>query len=154
MPQLQSDYFGTIHYRPESVIEFPRGLPGFDDQRSFVLVEQEINRPAVFLQSLTRPDLCFLTLPASAVAPGYRLYLSDEERAVLGLEQPEPPAGHAALLTLVIVSLAEGRPPTANLLSPVVIHCGRRVGVQSIPSESPYSHQHPLEAEPAAAPCS
>jgi len=154
MPQLRSDYFGTITYHPGSVIEFPRGLPGFDDQRSFVLIEQEINKPAVFLQSLARPDLCFLALPAAAVEPGYRLFLSDEDRAVLGVGGQQSPGEEAALLVLVLVSLAEGRPPTANLLSPVVIHFARRLGVQSIPSDSPYSHQHPLEAEPAAAPCS
>lgn len=152
MPLLRSDYFGTITYRPESVIEFPRGLPGFDDERRFVLIEQEINKPAVFLQSLARPELCFLALPAAAVVPGYELFLSADERAVLGLPDDGLPAADGALLTLVLVSLGEGRPPTANLLSPVVIHCGRRVGVQSIPSESPYSHQHPLEGEPAA-PC-
>ena len=35
MTLLRSDYFGTIPYRPESVIEFPRGLPGFDDEHRF-----------------------------------------------------------------------------------------------------------------------
>jgi flagellar assembly factor FliW len=154
MPQLRSDYFGTIAYRPESVIEFPRGLPGFDDERRFVLVEQEINKPAIFLQSLARPELCFLALPAAAVVPGYQLFLNAEERAVLGLAPDGPSPDDAALLTLVLVSLAEGRPPTANLLSPLVIHCGRRVGVQSVPCDSPYSHQHTLESEPAAPPCS
>ncbi len=152
MPELRSDYFGEIPYRAESVIEFPLGLPGFENERRFVLVEQEINKPAVFLQSLARPELCFLALPAAAVLPGYRLLLSAEEREVLGLDAAAPPGADPSVIALALVSLAEGRAPTANLLSPLVIHAGRRVGVQSIPCDSPYSHQHPLAAE-APSPC-
>ena len=44
-------------------------------------------------------------------------------------------------------------PPTANLLSPVVIHWRTRLAVQAIQADSPYSHQHPLLAPAPVAPC-
>jgi flagellar assembly factor FliW len=145
-------YFGTVDYRDESVICFPHGLPGFAEETQFLLIDQPVNEPLVFLQSLSRPDLCFLALPVLAVYPGYQLSTPAEDLATLGLPEDRQPEIGAELSCLAIVSLAEDRPPTANLLAPVVIHWNNRKAVQAIQAESGYSHEHPLFAE--AEPCS
>jgi flagellar assembly factor FliW len=153
MPELESKYFGKVGYDPDSEVEFPLGLPGFEQERRFVLIEQTFNRPIVFLQSLSRPELCFVTLPVQTIVPGYRLQLGQEDLAVLGVEECWRPEDESALLRLAIVSLAENEPPTANLLSPIIVHCRNRLAVQVIQSDSPYSHRHPLYDEAAEAPC-
>jgi flagellar assembly factor FliW len=52
MPSVDTKYFGSLEYREESVYEFPHGLPAFENETMFVLIEQPENRPLVFLQSL------------------------------------------------------------------------------------------------------
>ena len=70
---MQTKNFGTINYQPDSELEFPRGVPGFDGRRQFVAVRLVESDPLVYLQSLEDPDLCFITMPVLAVDPGYRL---------------------------------------------------------------------------------
>ncbi len=144
MPELESRYFGRVTYHPNSEVEFPLGLPGFEQERRFVLIEQAANRPIVFLQSLSRPELCFVTLPVQSISPGYQLQLSQDDLTTLGLEPGWQEADKPELLRLAVVSLAEAEPPTANLLSPIVVCCPKGLAIQVIQSDSAYSHRHPL----------
>jgi len=144
---LSTRAFGVLEYGEPDVIRFPQGLPGFDDQREFLAVREPGAEPAVFLQSVARPDLFFVTVPVETVAPEYDLKLLDEYRQTL--LSPEA----ADLLALAIVCVNEGAPPTANLLGPVVIHRAARLGVQAIRDDDRYSAEHPLFT-PEPAPCS
>ena len=40
MPTTISKYFGNIEYLGEAVYEFPAGLPGFEEHRSFLFLTQ------------------------------------------------------------------------------------------------------------------
>ena len=62
-------YFGPVAYEESNVLRFPAGLPGFEEERRFLSLEQPAHAPLVFLQSLTTPDLCFVALPASSIEP-------------------------------------------------------------------------------------
>ncbi len=152
MPEFETKYFGRITYQPESVVEFPAGLPGFEKENRFLLIEQPINRPLVFLQSLTSSELCFVTVPVVLIEPAYQLNLNPEELELLNLETAPGGAAGPDLLCLAIISFHEDGPATANLLAPVVVNWRRRRGVQSVPADSPYSHRHVL-LEPQEAPC-
>jgi len=144
MPEFNSLHFGVVTYAEESVIEFPLGLPGFENENRFVPIEQPVNKPLVFLQSLDRPEVCFPTLPMQAVFPDYQLSLSAEDLSVLGFAGDRQPAAGRDVLCLTIIALAEDRPPAVNLLSPVVVNWENRRAVQSIQADSGYSHEQPL----------
>ena len=58
-----------------------------------------------------------------------------------------------SILCLVIVTLREDRPPTANLMSPVVVNLANRRAAQVIQTETGYSHQHSLAGSAQEAPC-
>jgi flagellar assembly factor FliW len=154
MQRFETKYFGSIAYASESVIDFPLGLPGFEQERRFVVIEQAINKPIVFLQSLSRPELCFITLPVGRILPDYQGYLSAEELRSLGLQDDVQPAPNGKTLWLGIVALSEEGPATINLLSPIVIHWTARLAVQAIQADLDYSHRHPLFAASPEAPCS
>jgi len=136
---LESPRLGPIVFDSEQVIRFPAGLPAFEDETEFLLVAREATAPVVFLQSVLRPELAFITLPVTAVAPDYNLGLSPEDHRQLG---GEPDAG--SLLALAIVTVGPERRPTANLLAPVVIDLARRRGAQLLRPASGYSHAHEL----------
>jgi flagellar assembly factor FliW len=153
MPELETKCFGRVAYRPESVIEFPLGLPGFDNERRFLLIEQAINKPVVFLQSLSRPELCFLTVPVLGIVPDYLLSLSPEDLRTLDLAEDRQPLPGQDVLCLAVVSLSEDAPPTVNLLSPVIINWERRLAVQAVQADAPYSHRHPLLVGAVEAQC-
>lgn len=143
-------YFGDLPYENDSVIEFPGGLPGFENERRFLPVELAAHRPLVFLQSLATPALCFPALPVPAIDEHYRLRLDAGDLETLGFAAGARPAIGRDVLCLAIISI-EAEAVTANLLAPVVVNLATRRAVQAIAPGSDYSHRHPLAAEGVAA---
>lgn len=145
-----SAHFGPIAVDESSTIEFPEGLPGFEECRRFVPLWNAQQSELIFLQSLECAALCFLTLPVKALRPGYEIVLTPEDRGTLGLTAGEIPAIGRDVVALAILSLAEGEAPTANLRSPVVIHMHTRVAVQAIRPDERYQCREALAVEPEA----
>lgn len=148
MPSISTKQFGVVHFADEDIFEFPNGLPGFESEQRFLCIERPALRPVVFLQSIVQTDLCFITLPARSVDPGYQLEVAAEERKVLGLATPESPIWDQSLACLAIVCLPSEGSPTANLLGPVVLSRETRKGVQAVRDDRRYSALTPLQ--PAA----
>jgi flagellar assembly factor FliW len=149
MPVTQTKNFGTITYEPDSELEFPLGLPGFESRRRFVAVRFVESDPLVYLQSLEDPALCFLTMPILSVDPQYRLKVSSEDLGQLGLPAGRPPRIGEDVFCLTVIAIRESG-PTANLLAPVLINLKNRKAVQAIAPDSDYSHQYELMPEEAA----
>ena len=149
MPQADTQQFGSIEYVVDDVIEFPLGLPAFEQETSFLLITPSKTKPLVFLQSLGRSELCFVTLPLEVVDPNYQLSVSVEDWKILSptgqILVAVGQADAAQVQCLAIISLTDSR-PTANLLAPLVINRASKRAVQAIRLDSVYSHQHPVEA--------
>jgi flagellar assembly factor FliW len=150
MPSFETKNFGMVSYEPGSVLEFPSGLPGFEERRLFLVLQFADSKPLVFLQSLDDPGLCFITLPVLAADPEYRLEVSLEDRTLVGLPLTSALRIGQEVLCLTVLSLQETG-PTANLLAPLVVNICNLKAVQAIAPESNYSHQHALlPQEPVA----
>ncbi len=152
MPSFDTKNFGRVEFQAQDTIEFPRGLPGFEDRRRFLAIRQEHTAPLVFLQSLEDPGLCFITAPVLAVDPQFRLKLSEEDREAAGLASPRRPRIGRDVWALGVISVRQTG-PTVNLLAPLVINLRTLRAVQAVMRESAYSHQHALP-QPAEAVCS
>lgn len=153
MPVLATTNFGSIPYQPETVLVFPAGLPGFENKRQYLPVRLEESAPLIFLQSLDDPGLCFITVPVQAIVSGYRLTMTEEDIASVGLPPAPAPQPGQGVLCLVIVTVKE-KGPTANLLAPLVINLANNRGVQAIAPASDYSWEFPIEQAAEAAVCS
>jgi flagellar assembly factor FliW len=154
MPECRTRYFETLDYTEDSVIRLPNGLPGFEQEREFILIDRPLNRPLVFIQSLRTASLCFVALPILSIDAGYRLSISGEDLEVLGLDPSRQPHIGNDVACLAIVAIGENRLLTANLLSPVVINLRTCVAVQAIQASCNYSHRHPLLAAETVPACS
>jgi flagellar assembly factor FliW len=144
MPQAETKFFGLLDYETQDVVTFPSGIPGFDAEKSFLLIERADTKPVLFLQSLAHLQVCFPLISVGAVCPDYQVALSAEEVAALGVpsEQDHVLTGQVIVFALVTLSDAGA---TVNLLAPVVLAPHTRRGVQSIQTESSYTTNHPLE---------
>jgi flagellar assembly factor FliW len=143
MPFLETQNFETIEYQENSTLDFPHGLPGFEERRRFVVLTFPDSEPLVFLQSLDDRRLCFVTLPVLSIDRHYRLELGEEDLARLGLAPEQRPRIGKEVACLAVLTLQESG-PTANLLAPIVINIANLKAVQAIVPESGYSHQHVL----------
>src|SRR5581483_1233502 len=148
MPSVETKYFRRISYETEALVEFPKGLPGFEQRRRFLALQFEDSHPLVFLQSVEDPGLCFITLPILAIDPQYQLQIDNEDRDLVGLPLGRPLRIGDDVLCLAVVSIRESG-PTANLLGPLVVNLRNRKAVQAVDAESGYSHQHALVPQEA-----
>jgi flagellar assembly factor FliW len=149
MSQCKTKYFGELEYDGPAAVEFREGLPGFEKETQFLLIERPDLRPLVFMQSLATPGLCFMTLPVFTVATDYRLEIAEPDRSALDL--PAKPVIGRDVACLVIANLREDGTVTVNLLAPLVVDLKTRRAVQSILSGSGYSHEYEVPAGPVEA---
>ncbi len=152
--EFVTEQFGNVSYSPEQVIEFPQGLPAFEDEREFIPIERPNLAPVVFLQSLSRPGLVFITLPVQVVDAAYKLEMSPEDLETLNLPPDRQPRPGNDVLCLVVITVGEAS-TSANLLAPIVVNLKTNKALQAIQVDTAYSHQHPLPAQnPPEAECS
>ncbi len=147
MPQVLTRDFGLLDCDQCLELDFPNGLPGFELEKRFALVQKDGLAPMLLLQSLRTTGVCFLTLPVLAVDSEYQIGMTDEDRRIVGLmASSEFSLGN--FLSLVILSATgPNNRITANLLAPVVVNLHTNVAVQAVRCDFRYSHQHPLQLE-------
>ena len=147
MPHILTKYFGSIEYQEADVVRFPCGLPAFEQETEFVLIEPPSSSPMVFLQSLQQSSLCFLSLSILAIDPDYSLAVTAEDLQSLELEPGRQPRIGDEITCLALIAVAENGRITANLLAPIVIDRLNRRAIQAIRIDSTYSHQHQVAAQ-------
>ena len=118
--------FGKQEIDPSSVISFPRGLAGFEDLHQFTLFHEE-GKPTVFyLQAIEDPDVQFPVVNPDSYQVNYECVLTDDEAAVLQLDDPHDVA--------VLVTLAQGGGQDggihANFMGPILLNTAKRIGLQ------------------------
>ena len=122
----------------QSTVRFPRGVPGFEACRGFVLMAPENAGPLQYLKSVEGPQADFLVIDPRRVIPTYRCELSETDRLQLGATDD------TVLLWLALVMIEADGTITANLRAPIVINPARMVGQQVIPHDSIYPIRHVL----------
>ena len=134
-----------------AVIGFADGLPGFEQQRRFVLLSGPSFEPFTILRGLGPDAPSFATIDPRTIVPDYAPRVSAQDLARLNASAGD------TLVWLSIVSLDASGEATANLRAPVVISPDSLRGVQLIDininaEASPgapapqYRFDHPLRA--------
>jgi flagellar assembly factor FliW len=147
MPSIETKYFGAMPYSDGIVYEFLHGLPAFEDEKRFLLIEAPNGGPLIFLQSMKQASLCFVAFPIRIVDQGYEPAIALEDLEELGLDVTRQPDLGAEVLVLALLSLDAKAMPTANLMAPVVFNLKTRGGLQAIRRDFRYSHQYPLSVQ-------
>lgn len=127
---------GTLTVDPERIIEFPNGLPGFEDCRRYTLhhpdAEEGAQAPRYFiLQSLDDAGVAFSITDPALFGFNYEISLSDEEAAALDLADPAEAA-------VVVMLVKENSGLRANLKAPLVLNLRTRRGIQHVFSRLNY----------------
>lgn len=129
--EIKSRFFGDQTIDPSTIISFPNGIPGFEDQTRFKLFHQEGNPVIFWLQSLDDDSLVFSVAQPSIFNINYSFTLTDAEEATLGIENP------ADILILIILHKDEdnqNQKPTikGSINFPLIINSAKRIGLQKV----------------------
>ena len=140
--QVDTARFGTLSVDDDKIILFPKGLPGFEDERRFFLIDHAGSSKIKWLHSADNPGLALVVADPFGLFEEYRPDVPDEIARDLGIADPDG----ALVLTVLTVRAGqqEGEPPmiSANLLAPIVISKERRRGAQAVLRSGEYGVRH------------
>jgi flagellar assembly factor FliW len=148
--EIKSSFFGEQSIDPSTIINFPNGIPGFEDQTRFKLFHQEGDSPLIFwLQSLDDENLTFSVAQPSIFNINYNFVLNDAEEATLGIEDTadililiilhkdvldQPDAIQSLKIQALSMLGATSDQPAIKgaIRSPLVINSAKRIGLQKV----------------------
>lgn len=142
---IRSTRLGELELPEDSILTFSSGLPGFPEDKSFVLLPYGGDSPFAFLQSALDPDLAFLLVEPFAFFPDYQFEMKDAAVAEFGLSPENPPQ-----VWCIVTVPGNVQEMTANLLAPVIINSRDRQGCQIVLDGKQYTTRHRMLPDASA----
>lgn len=121
------------------VLEFVAPMPGFPEQRRFVLVRLEDAGVLYSLTSIDVADLRFLVVPPAPFFPDYAVDLDNDAQLSLGMPEAED-----VLVLLVVTAGDTLADTTVNLMAPIVVNQRNHRAVQVVLGASGLPVRAPL----------
>ncbi|MDR1687569.1 MAG: flagellar assembly protein FliW [Clostridiales bacterium] len=149
--KLTTRHFGEIEIDEEKVISFGEGLPGFPDDRRFILLEgskdeqetqQEDSSPFYWLQSVDDGNVAFIIMDVFAVVPDYNPQINPNDISELGVYNKDTKENF--LIYNIVVLPEDVKKMSVNLVAPVIINQTIKKGKQVIASNTDYNVRHYL----------
>ncbi|MCR4754531.1 MAG: flagellar assembly protein FliW [Lachnospiraceae bacterium] len=134
--------FGKIDVKEDKIIEFPKGILGFEDLKKFTLTfDSEKSSPTGlnFLVSLDEPAFMMPVVTAVAVKPDYAPQISAEVENAIG------PLTENNVLVLVTMTIpSDITQMTVNLNAPIIINIETNKAVQTMVENEGYDIKYPI----------
>lgn len=134
--KIQTKFLGEVQIDSASIIQFPQGIPAFEEEKEFVVVPLGAQSPFVTLQSVQTPSVGFMAAYPYHFKPDYAFDLEQEDLQQLQIEKSED------VLVYAILTLKDTlENSTMNLLAPIAINVKKQMGKQVVLHENA---EHPL----------
>lgn len=134
--KIQTKFLGEVQIDPASIIQFPQGIPAFEEEKEFVVIPLGAQSPFVTLQSVQTPSVGFMAAYPYEFKQDYAFDLEEDDLQQLQVEQPED------ILVYGILTLKDMlENSTMNLLAPIAINAKKQLGKQVVLHENA---AHPL----------
>ncbi|WP_313892598.1 flagellar assembly protein FliW [Psychrobacillus sp.] len=138
---IETKFLGEVTIEQKEVIQFPNGLPGFEDIKEFVVLPLEEASPFAILQSIKQQEIGFVVAFPFVFKQDYAFDVTEEDKEELKIEAPED------LITYTIVTLKEPfNSSTLNLQAPVLINHKQKIAKQLVLHDAvAYPLRFPIE---------
>ena len=124
---IKTKFLGVVTIEEKKIIQFPNGLPGFEDIKEFIILPLEKESPFAILQSIKQQEIGFVVAFPFVFKQDYAFDLAEEDKEELQIESPDD------LITYTIVTLKEPfNHSTINLQAPVLINHKQKIGKQLV----------------------
>src|SRR4051812_27185017 len=110
----KTKYHGEIEIKDEEILHFEKGIPGFLDEKEFVILPLADDQSFSVMQSVNKPNLGFVVVSPFLYFQDYEFELEDSVVEELGIKSADE---------VLVYSLLTVKDPfektTANLQGPV-----------------------------------
>ena len=86
--KVETTRFGKVTFDESGIILFPEGIPGFTDQKRYVLLEVSEYAPLKWLQSIDEAWLAFVIVDPLDLLDEYNIHIvARNSQGLFGLEK-------------------------------------------------------------------
>ncbi|MGA4718544.1 flagellar assembly protein FliW [Fictibacillus nanhaiensis] len=135
---LYTKFEEIIEISENDILHFEQGLPGFENEKEFVLLPME-GTPFSTLQSVSNKELAFFTTNPFLFFKDYDFELVESVQKLLNIKE------ESDVLVQIILTMQEPlEKSTGNLQAPVVINVKENLAKQVILADNKYRTRHEL----------
>lgn len=132
--EITSSIHGKFLYEENEIINFPKGIPGFENLKKYIIKDFLEDSPFRLLQSIEDSELGFVIISPFEILEDYEIKISEEITKKLKIVEEKE------VLLYSIVSLnSDMKKITANLKGPLVINTKNNMGEQYILDKDIYN---------------
>ncbi|SFB25295.1 MULTISPECIES: flagellar assembly protein FliW [unclassified Bacillus (in: firmicutes)] len=132
-------YHGEVDIILEEIIHFEKGIPGFGDEKEFVVLPLSDDKTFLVLQSVKNQYLAFVITNPFHFFKEYDFQMEDAEVKELGINDEK----EVVVYSILTVQDPFGK-TTANLQAPLIVNSSNRKAKQIILNDSELKTKHPI----------
>lgn len=141
--KINTRYHKEIEVNKEDIVLFGSGIPGFPQEKEFIVLPLGPDSPFSILQSVNNVELGFVVVEPFSFYKDYEFDLEESVINQLNIEEK------ADVTIYSIVTIGESlSTSTINLQAPVIINKRKNLGKQAILTTDNYHTKHPLINNP------
>ncbi|MCI1592501.1 flagellar assembly protein FliW [Heyndrickxia oleronia] len=137
--KIQTKYHGEIDIEEKDILRFIKGIPGFPDEKKFILLGLPEQDMFSIMQSVNTPDLAFVLTSPFRFIEKYEFTLDEHTLEQLEIENQED---------ISIFSIVTIQDPfektTTNLQAPIILNVKNNQAKQVILNDTEYKIKHSL----------
>ncbi len=134
---LKTKSFGEIEISEDKFITFKEGIPGFEEVKQFIIIEEEKESPFCYLQSIGKEDVCFILTNPYLFKQDYEPVIPTHYFEQLGGGEVDK---FGVFVLVTVKGALEGA--TLNLMAPLLIQQETKCGMQVILEGQNYTTKH------------
>lgn len=142
MKKIDTIRFGQLEFPDEEIIVFEKAIPGFEEEREFIIIQMDTedqHNPLAFLQSIQTSELAFIIANPFSFFVDYEFNIDESTKEELGIQVTEDVAVWG-----IVTVIDEFKKATINLQAPVIINVKTKKGKQTILHDTNYLTKTPL----------
>ena len=136
---IQTKYFNEITIEEKDILHFEHGIPGFLEEKQFLLLPLTEDHVYYVLQSVQTSELAFVVTNPFLFFKEYDFELDDAT-----VEQLEIKDATEVVVYSILTLQDPFENTTANLQAPVIINTKNNEAKQVILNDEKYTTKHPL----------
>lgn len=134
---IQTKFHGEIAIQSDQLWNFPKGIPGFEEEKEFALLPIEGNNMFQVLQSFKSSSVAFIVTNPYILVEDYSFDIDESTIELLSIEKPED------VFILGILTLKQPfETSTINLQAPLIFQMNHRTAKQMILNDNRFTTRH------------
>lgn len=137
--KIQTKFHGELTIQPDQKWTFPKGIPGFENEKEFALLPIEGNNIFQVLQSMKTSDVAFIVANPYILVENYSFDVDEPTIDLLNIESEQD------VFVLGVLSLKQPfEASTINLQAPLIFQINTKKAKQMILNDNSFSMRHPI----------